>query len=114
MPKNSVRSWLTGLKPHAESEVSPATATSVMKVASLQRRRSLFKEVEPVAGTPACRWLAEDVDRSPTEQLIPHLNYPRFHSKADIDKMAAFILEFRGTIPVPGDWLVPRRACPTV
>ena len=54
-------------------------------------------QLEPAAGTSACPWPADKVERWPIERLIPYANNLRLHSEADFDKIAA-IVEWGGTI----------------
>jgi DNA modification methylase len=44
-------------------------------------------------------WPADQVERWPTERLIPYANNPRLHSEADIDKIAASIVKWGWTNP---------------
>ena len=54
-----------------------------------------------VAG-PTRPWPAERVELWPIERLIPYADNPRLHSAADIERIAASILKWGWTNPVPG------------
>jgi DNA modification methylase len=60
----------------------------------------LSTQSEPADARPARPWPADRVERWPIERLIPYANNPRLHSEADLDKIAASILEFGWTMPV--------------
>jgi ParB-like chromosome segregation protein Spo0J len=49
--------------------------------------------------SPTRPWPAEQVELWPIEKLIPYANNPRLHSAADIERIAASILEFGWTNP---------------
>jgi DNA modification methylase len=55
---------------------------------------------EPAIARPTRPWPADRVERWPIERLIPYATNPRLHTEADIDKIAASILEFGWTMPV--------------
>jgi hypothetical protein len=63
----------------------------------------LFRELEPAAGTPACCWPADQVERWQIERLIPCANHLRLHREADLDKIAAANVEWGGRISVLAD-----------
>src|SRR5215831_4118075 len=44
-------------------------------------------------------WPADRVERWPIERLIPYVKNPRFHSEADVDKIAASIRQWGWTNP---------------
>src|SRR5215469_1896634 len=44
-------------------------------------------------------WPADRVERWPIERLIPYVKNPRFHSEADVDKLAASIRRWGWTNP---------------
>ena len=48
---------------------------------------------------PTRPWPADQVERWPTERLIPYMNNARLHSETDLDKLAASILKFGWTMP---------------
>jgi|SRR6516164_2239602 len=52
-------------------------------------------------GTPACFWPADRVERWPIERLIPYANNPWLHSEADLDRIAAAIVEWGETLAAP-------------
>jgi ParB-like chromosome segregation protein Spo0J len=54
---------------------------------------------EPAGAGPTRPWPADRVERWPIERLIPYANNPRLHTEADIDKIAASIVEFGWTMP---------------
>jgi hypothetical protein len=58
----------------------------------------LSPQLEPAAGTSACPWPADKVERWPIERLIPYANHLRVHSEADLGKIA--VVEWGATIPV--------------
>ena len=60
-------------------------------------------QLEPAAGTSACPWPADKVERWPIERLIPYANHLRVHSEADLGKIAAAVVEWGATIPVRAD-----------
>src|SRR5215471_21276802 len=51
------------------------------------------------AASPERPWPADRVERWPIERLIPYANNPRFHSEADLDKIAASIRRWGWTNP---------------
>ncbi|WP_291699938.1 ParB/Srx family N-terminal domain-containing protein [Bradyrhizobium sp.] len=53
--------------------------------------------------SPTRPWPAEQVELWPIERLIPYANNPRLHSAADIERIAASILEWGWTNPVLAD-----------
>jgi len=55
---------------------------------------------EAVEASPTRLWPADRVERWPIERLIPYANNPRLHSEADLDRIAASILEFGWTMPL--------------
>src|ERR1700730_16849315 len=55
---------------------------------------------EPAGVRPTRPWPADRVERWPIERLIPDATNPRLHTEADIDKIAASIVEFGWTMPV--------------
>src|SRR5258708_12567642 len=70
----------------------------------------------PADARPSRPWPADRVERWPIERLIPYATNPRVHTAADIDKIAASIVEFGWTmpplvdqkgIPIPGPARVP-------
>jgi hypothetical protein len=63
----------------------------------------LSTEAEPAGATPACPQPIDQVERWPIERLIPCPNNLRLHSAADLDKIAAAIVEWGGRIPVLAD-----------
>src|SRR5258708_9149614 len=54
----------------------------------------------PADARPSRPWPADRVERWPIERLIPYATNPRLHTAADIDKIAASIVEFGWTMPV--------------
>jgi hypothetical protein len=52
---------------------------------------------EPAGARPTRPWPADRVERWPIERLIPYATNPRVHTEADIDKIAASIVEFGWT-----------------
>jgi DNA modification methylase len=48
-------------------------------------------------------WPADNVERWQIERLIPYANNARFHSEADLDKIAASIRQWGWTMPVLAD-----------
>src|SRR3984893_5906419 len=55
---------------------------------------------EPAGAGPTRPWPADQPERWPIERLIPYATNPRLHTEADIDKIAASIVEFGWTMPV--------------
>ena len=55
---------------------------------------------EPSGTRPSRPWPADRVERWPIERLIPYATNPRVHTEADIDKIAASMVEFGWTMPV--------------
>jgi DNA modification methylase len=58
---------------------------------------------KPAGETPARPWPADRVERWPIERLTPYANNPRLHSEADLDKIAAAIVNWGWTMPVLAD-----------
>src|SRR6267154_1193387 len=54
---------------------------------------------EPSGTRPSRPWPADQPERWPIERLIPYATNPRLHTEADIDKIAASIVEFGWTMP---------------
>jgi DNA modification methylase len=55
------------------------------------------------AAAPTLPWSAERIEHWPIERLIPYANNPRLHSEADLEKLAASMLEWGWTNPVLAD-----------
>jgi DNA modification methylase len=55
---------------------------------------------EPAGAKPSRPWPADQPERRPIERLIPYTTNARLHTEADIDKIAASIVEFGWTMPV--------------
>jgi DNA modification methylase len=61
----------------------------------------MFSTQSELAGAgPTRPWPADRVERWPIERLISYATNPRVHTEADIDKIAASIVEFGWTMPV--------------
>src|ERR1700731_1196025 len=54
---------------------------------------------EPASAGLTRPWPADRVERWPIERLIPYANNARVHSEADLDKLAASIRNWGGTMP---------------
>src|SRR5260221_6935022 len=59
----------------------------------------LSAQSEPADARPSRPWPADRVERWPIERLIPYATNPRLHTAADVDKIAASIVEFGWTMP---------------
>jgi DNA modification methylase len=59
----------------------------------------LSAQSEPADARPSRPWPADRVERWPIERLIPDATNPRLHTAADVDKIAASIVEFGWTMP---------------
>jgi DNA modification methylase len=58
---------------------------------------------EPASARPTRPWPADRVERRPIDELIPYATNPRLHTEADLDKIAAAIVEWGWTMPVLAD-----------
>ena len=63
----------------------------------------LLKNPGPAEASPTRPWPADRVERWPIERLIPYVKNPRFHSEADVDKIAASIRRWGWTNPALAD-----------
>ena len=60
----------------------------------------LSNQSEPAGAQPPRPWPADRVERWPIERIKLYANNPRFHSEADLEKIAAAILKWGWTMPV--------------
>jgi ParB-like nuclease domain len=58
------------------------------------------KLLNVAAANPPRPWPAERIELWSTDRLIPYPNNARLHSKADVDRIGASILQFGWTMPV--------------
>ena len=57
-------------------------------------------QLRPATAQPTRPWPADQVERWPTERLIPYAHSPRLHTEADHDKISAAILRWGWTMPM--------------
>ena len=58
----------------------------------------LLNQSEPGSAKPTRPWLAERIERSAIEQLIPYADSARLRSEADTDELAHSLRQWGSTI----------------